>query len=343
MNGTSRPPGGLLASGVLFLLAPFVGEVLGASLRLSYFVEPLRVSGILLFYGAGVVLIREVARRLGLNWWGIALLGLAFALIEEGLALQTIFNPVGMGGEAVFGRALGTNWFWVVVVCGYHLVWSVLIPIAVAEWLFPHRRRSAWLPVRGSVVLAVLFGIGTAVFTLISYLRSDYRLAPLPVAITLLLVLGSVWAATRCVDTPKDVPSDVTGAQSSPPHPAAVAWAGLAGGIAWFVLHIVVFTGSRMSFVVWTGIALALAAAAALLLARWTRSGWTPHHQLALCFGTMLSVGLFGLLIVTSDDRPENLAFQLVLLFALPIAYIYLKRTRRPEPSRLEAHDPEAV
>jgi hypothetical protein len=29
VNGTSRPPGDLLASGVLFLLAPFVGEVLG--------------------------------------------------------------------------------------------------------------------------------------------------------------------------------------------------------------------------------------------------------------------------------------------------------------------------
>ena len=83
-----------------------------------------------------------------------------------------------MGGDTVFGRSFGINWFWAVVVCGYHVVWSVLVPIAVVECLFPQRIRSAWLSIRGSALVAVLFGFGAAVLALISYLRSDYRLAP---------------------------------------------------------------------------------------------------------------------------------------------------------------------
>jgi hypothetical protein len=61
-----------------------MGEVVGASLRLSTFAQPLRVLGIVCFYGAGVVLIREIAQRLRLSAWGVVLLGYAFALVEEG-------------------------------------------------------------------------------------------------------------------------------------------------------------------------------------------------------------------------------------------------------------------
>lgn len=43
----------------------------------------------------------------------------------------------------------------------------------------------------------------------------------------------------------------------------------------------------------------------------------------------MLSATLFGLLLVTADDRPENVAFQLALLVALPTAYQYLKHQSR--------------
>jgi hypothetical protein len=90
--------------------------------------------------GPGVV--REIAQRLRLNGWGIVLLGVAYALIEEGLALQPIFNPEGMDGEMVYGRAAGVNWFWAVLVCGYHVVWSVLIPIGVVHILCAGESRS---------------------------------------------------------------------------------------------------------------------------------------------------------------------------------------------------------
>ncbi len=48
-------------------------------------------------YGGGAVIIREAARRAGKGWPTIFLLALAYAVIEEGLVCQTLFNPSYFG------------------------------------------------------------------------------------------------------------------------------------------------------------------------------------------------------------------------------------------------------
>jgi hypothetical protein len=93
---------------------------------------------------------------------------------------------------------------------------------------------------------------------------------------------------------------------------------------------LVAFIGGAVSFVLWTAIAVVIAAASAELVRRWTRSAWTPRHLLALAFGVMLSATLFGLFLVLADGRPENTILQLVLLGALPAAYQVLKRRYTP-------------
>jgi hypothetical protein len=82
---------------VLFVLAPLVAEVLlGATLSCIGGLLPVS-----LLYGGGAVLIRELARRRG-GWGSIALLGAAYGIVEEGLAIQSLFNPnlfnAGMSG-----------------------------------------------------------------------------------------------------------------------------------------------------------------------------------------------------------------------------------------------------
>ena len=67
---------------------------------------------IFLFYGGGVVFIRELARRTGLSVTAVAILGLAFALLEEGLTMQTLFSPTLFSVASYGGRALGINWIW---------------------------------------------------------------------------------------------------------------------------------------------------------------------------------------------------------------------------------------
>jgi hypothetical protein len=253
------------AAVALFVLAPVMGEVVGASLRLNSFAQPLRVVGIVCFYGAGVVLIREIAQRLRLSAWGVVLLGCAFALVEEGLALQTIFNPIGMDGEAVYGNAFGVNWFWAVVVSGYHVVWSVLIPMAVVHLACPHSRRSPWVSRRAAGAFTAVFACGTAIFVVISLLRSDFRLSWVHAAATIVVTAGLVVAATMCKDRGR------THSAARAPGRTVVGLFGLVAGIGWFVLFLAAFIGGPVSFVWWTAGALSFAAATPARPLLWRR------------------------------------------------------------------------
>ncbi|WP_158852451.1 hypothetical protein [Saccharothrix deserti] len=304
----------------LFALAPLMGEVVGAALRLSNFVEPLRVAAIVCFYGAGVVLLREIAQRLRLSGWGIVLLGLAFALVEEGLGLQTIFNPVGMDGESVHGRALGVNWFWGVVVSGYHVVWSVLIPIAVVHLVFARRSRAAWLSRPALLLFGILFAVGTALFVLISHLRSDFRLLPVQVVAVLAAVALLVWAASRC--TARGRPP----VPGRPTRPVLSTLVGFAAGAVWLLLYLVAFIGGGASFVWWTLAATLFATAVAALLGRWERRGWATQDRLAMCFGAALAAALFGLLLVSLADRAEDVVFQVIMIGGVVAGYAWGRR-----------------
>ncbi|CAM5643043.1 putative Serine/arginine repetitive matrix protein 2 [Streptomyces afghaniensis 772] [Streptomyces afghaniensis] len=308
----------------LFLMAPLLGEVVGAALRLSYFVEPLRVVSILCFYGAGVVLLREIAQRLRLNGWGIVLLGVAYALIEEGLALQTIFNPQGMDGETMYGRAAGVNWFWAVLVCGYHVVWSVLIPIGVVHILFPRESGSPWLSRRKLAVFGGVFALGTALFALISLLRSDFRLSVVEIGAVLAIVGMLTLTASRCRarDTPR-VPQRL-------PGPMRAGWTGLGFGLVWFAFHLMAFIGGGISFVWWVLAAVLVAIAAAAIVARWVRHGWTARHQLAASLGAVLAAGLFGLLLVSLGDHLVDVVFEVIVIGGIVAGYVWARQRASP-------------
>src|SRR5689334_22365942 len=74
----------------LLVLAPLVGEYLLGNIALDAL--PMIV-GLIPLYGGGALLIREVARRRRLGWPGIVLLGLAYAVVEEGLLTRSLFDP----------------------------------------------------------------------------------------------------------------------------------------------------------------------------------------------------------------------------------------------------------
>ena len=97
---------------VLLLLSPVVAEVLSGSTPLLMFFNPFSLLLEVGLYGAGAILIRELALRRGLGWTKILLLGAAYGIVEEDLQIQSFFNAhhTGLGNLAVYGRALGVNW-----------------------------------------------------------------------------------------------------------------------------------------------------------------------------------------------------------------------------------------
>src|ERR1043165_4069301 len=141
----------------LFILSPWVAEVLFGATPLS------RIGALLVvapLYGGGAILIRELARRRGTGWTQIFLLAAAYGIIEEGLAIQSIFNPNLFNAGLLGGRALGVNWVWSLWTIGYHIVYSISIPILLAELLFPTRRDEPWLGRLGMIIVGLLYVLG---------------------------------------------------------------------------------------------------------------------------------------------------------------------------------------
>ncbi len=105
---------------LLLLLSPGIPEYLSTSSPLSTivinpFLFLFQLALNLGLYGPGVILVREAVLRWKKGWATLILLGAAYAILEEGFALRTMFtNSTGqpVGNMAVYGRWLEINWVW---------------------------------------------------------------------------------------------------------------------------------------------------------------------------------------------------------------------------------------
>jgi hypothetical protein len=74
---------------------------------------------------------------------------------------------------------------------GYHVVWSISIPILLAELLFRARRSEPWLGKTGLIVVSVLYGLGALALTAIY----RFAVAPhfeIPVVLNLIAALVAI-------------------------------------------------------------------------------------------------------------------------------------------------------
>ena len=138
----------------LVLLTPGIPEYLSGSSNLSGILwNPVVFGAFLLLnvgmYAPGALLIREAMVRWRGGWGTVAVLGTAYAVMEEGIADATFFNPhnpnVGVLGS--YGHFLGTNWVWIPGVVMVHVVFSLAIPLFLFGLAFPDLRgRSLLVP-----------------------------------------------------------------------------------------------------------------------------------------------------------------------------------------------------
>jgi hypothetical protein len=142
----------------LMFLAPMMAEVLpGATRFSSIFVFPIEM----VVWGGGAVLIRGVSRRFGLDWRGMLLLAISFAVAEEFLIQQTSLAPmvIKLKGQE-WARAYGVNYVYVLWALIYESVMVVMAPVLLTELIFPSRRKTPWLSMAGASILLVLFSLG---------------------------------------------------------------------------------------------------------------------------------------------------------------------------------------
>jgi len=78
---------------VLFLTAPIFGELFSGSSPLNEFLNPITFTILSLLYGCGATLVRELVIRWQKGWISIFLLGAAYGIYEEGIMVQSFFDP----------------------------------------------------------------------------------------------------------------------------------------------------------------------------------------------------------------------------------------------------------
>src|ERR1051326_6575558 len=144
----------------LLMLAPIIAEVLWGATPLTRLVFVIPEIGA---YGCGALIIRALVRSQGKGWFAMLLLGIAFALAEECVILQTSLYPIFADPEHIYGRALGVNWIYLLWALGYESVWSIMLPIQLAELLFPARSADPWLGKRGLLIAGSFFLLASIV------------------------------------------------------------------------------------------------------------------------------------------------------------------------------------
>ena len=151
----------------LFFLAPLVAEFLLGNLPIKLLPALVMLAPM---YGGGALLIRETVRRSGRGWPSILLLALAYGILEEAFATQSLFNPDYLGMhmgllKPAYIPALGIGGWWTVFVLNLHTAWSIATPIALVEGTVPERSTTPWLGRVGLAVTGVLFAVGIVAMT----------------------------------------------------------------------------------------------------------------------------------------------------------------------------------
>lgn len=264
----------------LFFLAPLIAEFLLGNLPIVMLPAVVALAPM---YGGGALLIRELVRRRGLGWANIVILALAYAVLEEGLTTQSLFNPNYAGEHLLidgFVPALGIAVPWTVYVLGLHVFWSVSASILMAESLAGQRRTTPWLGRTGLIVTGVLFALGIVITTVINMQLWPYASTPAQFAVTgVILVLLVVAGLTLRV---RSRPRTATA-----PGPVAVLIVTLVAGALFQGLTLDVFDVPT-----WVGVAVWAADIAGYLtlVALWSaRAGWDARHYLAIGTGALLT------------------------------------------------------
>jgi hypothetical protein len=304
---------------LLFFLSPVVGELLSGSAPPTEFFQPFSLLILAALYGSGALLVREFTFRWGKGWLAILLLGAAYGIVEEGLMVKSFFDPnwMDLGLLGTYGRWLGVNWIWSLELTVYHSVFSIAIPILLAELLFPKTRSTAWVSsgaLRGlSILLTLDVLLGFSLLT-------TYR----PPILPYLASIGSVFLLYVIA---KVLPSELRAkASTQPKNPGWVGLLAFVGTAGLFVISWVLPTSNLPA--VLTFVILACWVILVLVLIGWLL-GWGDgswRHRFALVTGGLSFFILLTPLQELDTSRMDNPSGMVLvgLVFTIFLIYVWL-------------------
>ncbi|MFH1580314.1 MAG: hypothetical protein ABIE25_09205 [Thermoplasmatota archaeon] len=244
---------------ILALLSPMIAEMLSGSSPPREFFNPFSFALLLGLYGGGVVVVRELSVIWNKGWASVIVMGAAYGILEEGVAIKSFFDPnwMDLGGLGEYGRYLGTNWIWAVWLTIFHSAVSITLPILLIAILYPHLKGQRFLTrKRFETVLVILF---LDVLVCTALLNPYVPLVPM-----YLLSIGAVFGLVYFA---KHLPKDWL----APSH-AAPTWSPRMFAVLGFMFLLLcflasgMFVGSPVPFLVPIVIELVIAAAVVVLI-----------------------------------------------------------------------------
>jgi hypothetical protein len=308
------------------LLATACGELLSGSAPPLEFFNPFTLIFLMMLYGSGAVLVREMVRRWKKSWPAVFLLGMAYGIYEEGIVVRSFFDPgwMDLGLLAEYGRWLGVNWIWVFQLTLFHALVSITIPIMLVELIYPKLREQPWLTRRGITVHALLLGLMMPIGVLFEMQATIWMLG------ACWLAIGVLWMAAR--RTPDDARLQPVRVQHAPL--GCIYGVGLAGATAllliwWLMAGVDAFVPGTL----FVGFGVVLVLALLLTALDWVR--WDERRIWAFAAGVLTFYAVMAIFAELDNPvRPDNtLGMSLV-----GIAYLFglwrLRRRvwRRPRP-----------
>jgi hypothetical protein len=272
----------------LLLSSAVVVEVLFGSTHLTIITALIPEIG---FYGGAALIIRYVARRRILGWLSILILGVAFAIFEEFLVVQTSVSPYIFSGlaNAMYGRAFGVNLIYFLWATGYESVWAIVLPIYLTEVIFPNRRKSPWLGRRGLIATTAIFLLSSLVLWEVWTVDvapsavGFYYSPPVSLVASAFLLIAALSMVALSIHSKgtqrrRDKPA---------PRPLIVGVLCFGAGLLWFVLVAFAFElFPGVNPIAPLAMGSFLAVAVLISIARISSSlGWGDSHRLAIVFG----------------------------------------------------------
>lgn len=294
-----RAPGRYLANHPIVLLAlltPGIPEYLSSSSSLNgLWVSPIVFLLFLGFnlglYVPGALLIREARVRWQKGWPTVIALASAYAIVEEGLALSTMFNSQAsvVHGLGYYGHFAGVNWVWVPGVILIHVVYSISIPILLVDLTLPGRRHDRFLSSTGLWIAAIALAADTVVLGLLIRFGFGFFMGWPILAGALAAVAGLAYLGYRA---PAALPGFGSGGRR-----AAPIWLG-AVGFALFpgTVLIQALAGSwNVPAAITTVLLPAFYLGVYLLLTRLVGRGATGRDQLLFVVGALVPIAIIGI------------------------------------------------
>jgi hypothetical protein len=312
---------------LLLVLTPGIPEYLSGSSALNILVKNPIIFFIFLaanlgLYGPGVLLIREAKVRWHKGWATVLLLGAAYGILEEGIALSTLFNPVAgpVGQLGFYGHWLGVNWIWTAGILSVHMIFSISLPILLLGLALPETNGKSLLASRTALssTFAIL-SVDVLILFLVTSLGEHFWMGT-PI------FLGSFAAIGVLVFLASKAPANALTPMSLEPTKSPF-WMGVAGALFYPSILFVEFFGMGVKLPAPIDLVLVVLDQFLYLMLFLRIIGRSNNERQLTAFvaGLIIPIGLFGVI--------SEIPFALSLLADL-IAVILLRMLWKKYPEK---------